>query len=447
MNKEAFIQAVRDAGIVGEGGAGFPAHVKYAAQADTVIANGCECEPLLHSDHHVMAHHSASLFRALRTLADSVGATRTVLGLKKKHTDIIPALQQEAASYNIEIFLLDDFYPAGDEQILVREVTGRSVPPLGIPLQVGVVVANVATLVHVDEALQGKPITMKTITVTGAVRNPSVLTAPIGTSLAACLEACGGALPAQPAYIIGGPMMGRVVDSEEAFAKEVITKTSGGLIVLPQGSPLHRNATQGEGFMRRRAASACIQCRMCSDLCPRNLIGHPFETHKVMQAFAAGMELQSDKATQAMMCCECGVCEHFACPMGMSPRRINQVVKGHLRGAQKNYEGTKEVREYATAWRTYRKVPSKRLAARLGILDYLPMQTPYMGTLTPREVCIPVRQHIGAPSVPCVQVGNMVHVGTLIADIPEKALGARIHSSMNGVVTEVTADFIKIEAK
>ncbi len=447
MNKEAFIQAVRDAGIVGEGGAGFPAHVKYAASADTVIANGCECEPLLHSDHHMMAHFSTSLFRALRALSEAVGASRTVLGMKKKHTDIIPALQKEAVSFGIEVFLLDDFYPAGDEQILVREVTGRSVPPLGIPLHVGVVVANVATLVHVDEAMQGKAITMKTITVTGAVRNPSVLTAPIGTPLSACLDACGGAVPAQPAYVIGGPMMGRVIDTEEAFAREVITKTSGGLILVPQGSPLHKNATQNENFMRRRAASACIQCRMCSDLCPRNLIGHPFETHKVMQAFAAGMEVHSDKATQAMMCCECGVCEHFACPMGMSPRRINQVVKGHLRGAQKSYEGTKDVREEATTWRNYRKVPSKRLAARLGILEYLPLHTPYVGALTPREVCIPLRQHIGAPSVPCVQVGQLVSAGSLIADIPEKALGAKIHASIHGTVKDISSDFIRIVAE
>ncbi len=447
MNKEAFIEAVRQAGIVGEGGAGFPAHVKYAASADTVIANGCECEPLLHSDHHVMAHHSAGMFRALRALADAVGANRAVLGMKKKHTDIIPALTAEAATYGIEVFLLDDFYPAGDEQILVREVTGRSVPPLGIPLHVGVVVANVATLMHVDEAMQGKPIIMKTITVTGAVQKPSVLTAPIGTSLADCLATCGGSLVADPAYIIGGPMMGRVIDSPEAFAKEVLTKTSGGLIILPKGSPLHKNATQNESFMRKRAASACIQCRMCSDLCPRNLIGHPFETHKVMQAFAAGMELHSENATQAMMCCECGVCEQFACPMGMSPRRINQVVKGHLRGAQKNYEGSREVREYATTWRNYRKVPSKRLAARIGILDYLPMPTPFLGTFAPQEVRIPVRQHIGAPSVPCVQVGTKVQAGTLIADIPEKALGAKIHASMTGTVKEVTTDFIRIVAE
>ncbi len=437
MNKEALIQAVLNGGIVGEGGAGFPAHVKYNAEADTVIANGCECEPLLHSDHHIMAHHTQSMLRGLRALGDAVGAKRTVLGLKKKHTDIIPMLQEAAKSYNIEVFLLDDFYPAGDEQILVREVTGRSVPPLGIPLHVGTVVANVATLMHVDEAMQGKPITEKTITVTGEVRNPSVLNAPLGTPIVSLLEACGGILPAKPVFVMGGPMMGPVVVGMENLKKHVVTKTTGGIIVLPEGHHLHKNATLDKDFMRRRAASACIQCRMCSDLCPRNLIGHPFETHQVMQSFGSGTELVSEKAKQAMICCECGACEQFACPMGMSPRRINQAVKASLRGAKINYEGSREIRESNITMREYRKIPSKRLAARLGILQYLYLETPYLGKLNPKEVRIPLHQHIGAPSVACVGVGAKVRCGDLIGDIPEKALGAKIHASVSGTVTAV----------
>ncbi len=437
MNKETLIQAVLHGGIVGEGGAGFPAHVKYNADADTVIANGCECEPLLHSDHHIMAHHTDAMLRGLRALGDAVGAKRTVLGLKKKHTDIIPMLKEAAKSYNIEVFLLDDFYPAGDEQILVREVTGRSVPPLGIPLHVGVVVANVATLMHVQAAIEGRPITEKTITVTGEVRNPSVLNAPIGTPITSLLEACGGVIPQRPVFVMGGPMMGPVVVGMENLAKHVVTKTTGGIIVLPEGHHLHKNATLNKGFMRKRAAAACIQCRMCSDLCPRNLIGHPFETHQVMQSFASGTELVSEKAAQAMICCECGACEQFACPMGMSPRRINQAVKASMRAEKKNYEGSRDIRESNITMREYRKIPSKRLAARLGILQYLYLETPYIGMLKPSEVRIPLHQHIGAPSVACVNVGAKVLCGDLIGDIPEKALGAKIHASVSGTVKAV----------
>jgi len=449
MDTTAFIEAVRAAGIVGEGGAGFPAHVKYAAQADTVIANGCECEPLLHTDHHILSHHAVAVARALRLLGDTVGAKRTVLALKAKHEDLIPSLRQTGEAYGIEIFLLDDFYPAGDEQILVREVTGRSVPPLGIPLHVGAIVANVGTLADVDGAagLSSAPraVSHKFLTVTGEVCAPCVMRAPLGTALAECLAAAGGALPKNPVFIIGGPMMGRVVEGYEQLAREVVTKTTGGLIVLPWGHHLHRNFTLTTDHMRRRAASACIQCRACSDLCPRRLIGHPFETHMIMRAFAAGREC-SEPAASAAICCECGACEHYACPMGMSPRRVNQAVKAALRKESLVYEGTKELQQENSRWREFRRIPVGRLASRLGIAPYMKLKTPYAGDILPHSVRVPLRQHIGAAAVPLVATGDAVHAGDCIGEIPEGALGARVHASITGVVTAVDAHCVTIDA-
>ncbi len=438
---KAFVEAVRDAGIVGEGGAGFPSHVKYAAGAETVIANGCECEPLLHTDHHILADFGEHVARGLAALAASCGATRRVLALKKKHTDIIPRLREQMAVISGEVFLLDDFYPAGDEQVLVREVTGKSVPPLGIPLQVGVIVTNVGTLADVDAALGGagcapRPLTAKFLTVTGDVGRPGIVRAPLGTPLAECLEMCGGVIPTEPVFILGGPMMGRVVEGREALAREYVTKTSGGLITLPAGHPLHSNARRPVAVLRRRAASACIQCRACSDLCPRRLLGHHFETHRVMRAFAAGAEA-GESAHIAAMCCECGACEHYACPMGMSPRRINQAVKAAMRGVGATYQGSRELCEGQTLSRAYRKIPTRRLAARLGLAGRLDTPTPYLGDVTPRVVTLPLRQHIGVPSVPVVAPGDSVTVGQCIAEIPENALGARVHASISGTVVSI----------
>ena len=129
MDKQAFIAAVKAAGIVGEGGAGFPAHVKYAADADTVIANGCECEPLLHTDQHHMLHHANEIVRAFSELMQATGAKRGVIALKKKYKEATKILTDAIGNRPIELALLPNFYPAGDEQTLVREVTGRSVPP------------------------------------------------------------------------------------------------------------------------------------------------------------------------------------------------------------------------------------------------------------------------------------------------------------------------------
>lgn len=446
MDKTTFLEAVKAAGIVGEGGAGFPAHVKYAAQVDTVIVNACECEPLLHTDQHLILGHAAELVEALLLLKEVTGASRAVIGLKRKYTKSIELLTAVIGTRPVELALLDNFYPAGDEQTLVREVTGRSVPPLGLPLHVGCVVANVGTLISTARALgmagPAQPCIRKVLTITGEVKNPGIIEVPLGTALLDCLAAAGGPSVPDPIFILGGPMMGRVVENIDDMAKESVTKTSGGLIVLPRGHYLHVNATQSVERMRRRAAAACIQCRCCSEQCPRHLIGHPFETHKVMRAFGAGMELTAEQAKQAILCCDCGVCEHYACPMALSPRRINQSVKAALREAKLAYDGPREIIEERTRWRSARKVPVPRLAARLNIAKYMELPMSELGTLEPRTVRIPLRQHIGAPAVLVVKSGDRVQPGDLLGDIPvgqdgKEALCARVHASIGGVVLSV----------
>lgn len=442
MDKTTFLQAVKAAGIVGEGGAGFPAHVKYAAEVDTVIANGCECEPLLHTDQHLILGHAAELVDAFLALKEATGAGRAVIALKRKYKQSIAVLTEVIGSRPVELALLDNFYPAGDEQTLVREVTGRSVPPLGLPLHVGCVVANVGTLISTARALglrgEPAPCIRKVMTITGEVKNPGMLEVPMGTALLDCLAAAGGPTVADPVFILGGPMMGRMVESLDDLAKESVTKTSGGLIVLPRGHYLHLNATLSVERMRNRAAAACIQCRCCSEQCPRHLIGHPFETHKVMRAFGSGCEL-GEQGQQAMLCCDCGVCEHYACPMGLSPRRINQAVKAALREQKIAYSGPRGIIEARTRWREMRKVPVPRLAARLNIARYMELPMAELGSLAPRTVRIPLRQHIGAPAALVVKSGDRVQAGDLIGEIPvgadgKEALSARVHASINGVV-------------
>ena len=436
MDKQAFIAAVKAAGIVGEGGAGFPAHVKYAADADTVIANGCECEPLLHTDQHHMLHHANEIVRAFSELMQATGAKRGVIALKKKYKEATKILTDAIGNRPIELALLPNFYPAGDEQTLVREVTGRSVPPLGLPLMVGAVVANVGTLVSVAHALDGKPVTHKFLTVTGEVKKPGIVCVPIGTPLSACLEAAGGPTVSDPVFVLGGPMMGRMVDNADAFAKEVVTKTSGGLIILPRGHYLHRNATTPLNFMRRRAASACIQCRSCSELCPRHLLGHPFETHRVMRAFGSNAELTAEAGRLALLCCDCGVCEMFACPMGLSPRKVNGYIKGELR--KRGIQVPRNMEPHAREFVDERKTPTDRLVARLGLSAYYGLHAHTCIPLEPETVFIPFQQHIGKPAVPVKAVGDPVSKGELLAQAAPDGLSANIHASIDGVVTEIT---------
>lgn len=436
MDKQSLIQSIRDAGVVGEGGAGFPTHVKYDAKVETVIANGCECEPLLYTDQHVMAHHAVEIVCALKAVMAAMGAVRGIVAIKRKYTEISAQFAGAIAGTGIELAELDNFYPAGDEHILVHELLGRTIPPLGLPLDVGAVVSNVGTLYSVSRAMDGHPMTRRVVTVTGEVARPSLLEVPIGTPAAALVAQCGGATVPDPVYVVGGPMMGRFVGDPEEMGRTLVTKTGGGLIVLPRGHYLHQMATLSVHDMQKQAAAACIQCRYCTDLCPRHNIGHGFETHRVMRTFGGGVDTAMG-ALQASMCSECGVCEMFACPMRLSPRRINAMFKAKFKEEGLQYGGSRAVVETQSVLNSFRKVPMSRLAIKLDLLAYMDLHPEFAGDVRPDAVRIPLRQHIGAPALACVRVGDTVRAGDCIGEIPEGALGARVHASIAGVVTEV----------
>ena len=435
MDRQLFIDLVRKAGVVGEGGAGFPAHVKYDARVETVIANGCECEPLLYSDQHIMRSHAAEIVQALQAVMQAAGAVRGVLAFKRKYAQVDEAFQAAAQGSGLELARLDNFYPAGDEHILVHEITGRTIPPLGLPKEVGALVANVGSLLSVSRAMRGEPVTRKVVTVTGEIARPAVIRVPIGASLEFCLEKCGGATVPDPVYMLGGPMMGTILDDPKSAAECVIGKTSGGIIVLPRGHHLHETATLSLDAMQKRAAAACIQCRYCTDLCPRYLVGHNFETHRVMRAFAGGADTAMD-ALQAMLCSECGVCELFSCPMRLSPRRINAALKRKFQASNVAYEGPREVRMEQSALRSFRKLPVDRLAIKLGIMRYMELHPEFAGDFEPPAVRIPLSQHIGAPAQALVKTGDKVAAGDCIGEIPQGVLGARVHASISGIVTQ-----------
>jgi Na+-translocating ferredoxin:NAD+ oxidoreductase RnfC subunit len=436
MDKATLLQRIREAGVVGEGGAGFPAHVKYDAQVETVIANGCECEPLLYTDQHIMLRHAGEIAAALQAVMAAMGAGRGIVAIKRKYTAVASRMEEVLAGTGIELAQLDNFYPAGDEHVLVHELLGRAIPPLGLPKDVGAVVSNVGTLHSVSRAMNGHPVTHRVVTVTGEVARPRVLTVPVGTAAAECIDACGGPVVPDPVYVLGGPMMGRFVGDPEEMRRTVITKTGGGLIVLPRGHYLHRMATLTVHEMQKQAGAACIQCRYCTDLCPRHNIGHGFETHRVMRAFGGGVDTAMG-VLQASMCSECGVCELFACPMRLSPRRINAMFKDKFKQEGLKYEGPREIVDSQSILNSFRKVPTARLAIKLDLLTYMEIHPEEGGELTPGSVRIPLHQHTGAPAVARVRPGDAVKAGDLIGEIPEGALGARVHASLSGTVTDV----------
>lgn len=449
------IEALRTAGVVGCGGAGFPTYAKFSGGApDHLIVNAAECEPLLRTDRYVMRHHAAEVVSATREIADAVDADRTTIALKEGYREEIAALERaiEETGAHIELHRMRSFYPAGDEQTMVFEVTGRVVPPGGIPLDVSCVVSNVATMLAAREALDGRPFTRRHLTVSGAVKRPVIVDAPIGTPLAACLAAANGAEPADYCVLIGGPMMGRIVSKEE-FENLYTTKTTSGVVVLPRAAGSNRlEAVQRmtDGQMATRARAACIRCSMCTDLCPRYLLGHPLEPHRVMRALALSgsldaLNLDDPLTRSAALCCECGICELVACPMELQPRRINAELKKRLAQNGIRYEKDAGQRE-PNRLRDARKVPTGRAAARAGVWRYNGIEIDELVALSPGRVVVALAQHIGAPCAPLVKTGERVAFGQIIAASPADKLGSVLHASIAGEV-EVMEKAIAITAE
>lgn len=440
--QEHIVEIIREAGVVGAGGAGLPTHVKANASVDTVLVNGASCEPLLMSDPYLLEHEIDGVVRGLEALLDCTGAERGIICLKSKHAGAVAAVRdavERDAKKRLEIFELRDFYPAGDEHVLVHEVLGRTVPERGIPLQVGAVVSNVESLLNIGSALDGTPVTDRYVTVTGEVAKDMVVKVPVGTKVADVLEYAGGSLLSEFKVVDGGPMMGRVLPDLE----QSVTKTTSGLIVLPPDHNVVARKIMNPEQVRRITNTICCQCSQCTDLCPRNLLGHTLHPHKLMRIHESQV-LESEVAKEALLCSECGLCEKFACPMMVSPREVNAQIKKQLMAAGIAWESTGESPE-PHRFRGTRYVPTKRLMQRLNLTKY-DTHPGYAGEYVPSSVTIPLRQHIGAPAVATVSAGDVVSRGTLIGEIPEGAMGARVHASICGKVESVADGKVTIKA-
>jgi Na+-translocating ferredoxin:NAD+ oxidoreductase RnfC subunit len=442
MTGAAALELVARSGAVGAGGAGFPTHAKLGARVEVLIANGAECEPMLYTNQELMRTEAATVVAGLLAAAEIVGAVRTVLAVKAKYTEPIAALNaalKAAGAAAVELFLLPDFYPAGDEQALVAEVTGRIVPEAGLPLDVGVVVINVETLANVAVALQGQPVTHKLVTVTGAVKRPVTLRVPVGAPMSALIAAAGGPTVSDWGIVEGGPLMGRV----ELDPERPVTKTTGGLIVLPLGHPRISRPRMDVAVEYRRAKTACIRCCRCTELCPRYLQGHDLRPHQVMQSLAL-FPLSDPLYNQAWLCCECGICETFSCPMGLSPRLVLGNLKRQFGAQGRRYPRQPKEYRRRTDYQI-RRVTGKRLLRRLGLDGYNRPAPLVEEPLTVPAVSLLLRQHVGVPAVPVVAEGDRVKVGQTVAEPPAGKLGAAVHASVDGVVTRVTAELIRIE--
>ena len=290
---EEIVQRVKDAGIVGLGGAGFPTAVKMQPRTpvDTFIINGSECEPYLTCDHRVMLEKTDEVARGARYIAKSLGVSNIIIGIETNKPDCIAAFEKFD---DIKVVALRKMYPMGGEKQLIYSATGRKVGLGKLPADVGVVVNNVATCLAVCEAIElGKPLIEAILTVSGqSVQRTANVKVPVGTPLSYIVEKCGGEKDAPKKVVLGGPMTGVAIKSYDLYVK----KTTSGILLLSEKEAAAEEPTP------------CLNCGLCADHCPMHLM--PMNT-----AFysAAGDIDKAAKMGGAMYCIECGVCE-YVCP-------------------------------------------------------------------------------------------------------------------------------------
>ena len=309
------VEAIRQAGVVGLGGAAFPTHVKLAPPKDqtidTVVINGCECEPYLTTDHRTMVEYPERVHLGLRIMMRCLGVARAVIGIERNKPDAIEAIRAAApADLDVTVQALEVKYPQGAEKMLIESLLGREVPSGKLPLHAGVVVQNVASAATIAEVFDtGLPLLERIVTVTGhGIRRPSNLIVPVGMKLGDLVEACGGFAEDAREVIFGGPMMG----AAQAHLDTPLVKGTTGVVVLTAAET------------KPTASYPCIRCGHCLDACP------VFLNPQLLGQLALKERWEAMEASHLADCMLCGCCG-YTCPSNIPLPQLFALAKAALR--------------------------------------------------------------------------------------------------------------------
>lgn len=320
-----FIKAVRSCGLVGLGGASFPTHIKFnpknADECHDLIVNAAECEPFITSDHRLMLEDTDLILDGALEIMKWLNLDKGHIGVESNKPDAIEKLKQEIAARGVQdkisVHVLRSTYPQGAERVMIYEILGKTMNAGELPAQHGVILSNVTTIAFLGQYIKtGKPLTSKRVTVDGsAITEPKNIVVPIGASVADVIEACGGYKAEPKKILMGGPMMGRTIYSDE----QPIVKNNNAIL-----------AFAFEGDAKRfdiKEETACIKCGRCHSACPFELL--PVAIAEAYDAKDASKLSQ----LQVMQCMQCGSCSYI-CPARRPLAFINQMAKGVVKEAQ-----------------------------------------------------------------------------------------------------------------
>ena len=313
LSREELLAIIKEAGIVGLGGATFPTHVKFQPPPDkpidSIIINGCECEPFITSDHRLMVEHGKMILKGLKIMMKVIGCDRAYFAIEDNKPDAVENIQGLLASADLPgtatVELLKGIYPLGAEKTLLKRILGREVPVAGLPMEVGVVVQNVSTLKAIHDAVyEGKPLVERVVTISGLVKVPKNVVARFGTPARVLIDFCGGASPEADEMIFGGPMMGI---SQTSFDT---TTQKGTNSILVKKSDI-------------RPEGNCIRCGACVEACPMRLVPTMYVAYVKNQMYDELKDYWIEN------CVECGSCA-YGCPANIPIVQYIKVGKAEL---------------------------------------------------------------------------------------------------------------------
>lgn len=420
---------MRNFGIVGAGGAGFPSYAKLADGADLLLINGAECEPLLATDYILLRDELDLVLQGISEIVAKTSISKAYIAVKAHNAERLGWSDGDKLSDNVYARALPDVYPLGDEISLIYEATGRLIKPGKLPITEGIIVYNVETMYNLGRGIRfNEPVTAKWLTIGGDIKNPTVIRVPLGAKISDIFERLDIEVKEGYTVLDGGPSMGKIINPKTY----TVNKTTKGILILPDNSQAILSKKTNGDLAIKRAETACCQCTRCTDMCPRNLLGYPLEPHKMVRTAMGAVEAMPEMVISATLCCGCGVCESLACNQGISPRAV---IDNYKKLLAKNKLRFDKSGEYSVApEREYRMLPYKKWMSALGVSGF-DKDTDFGGEMKDfSRVELTLSRHIGIPSIPSVKDGDIVSEGDLIASAQD-GLSLPQHASISGRVT------------
>lgn len=414
----------------------------------TVIVSALKDNPLSFAEEYLLQREWHKIIEGLKLLIANHQAEKGIIAVSKSDRPVIADLKRSIDDCdNIELFFIDNFYPAADQAILIYEVTGQPFSGATPAALSDSLVYDLRTVINIYEAVtEETPVTRRLLTCTGEVAIPSLVLGHIGVSFREVIELCGGAIIDEYVILSGAPARGTIITDIDT----PVTGSTTTITVLPADHELVKERSQTLGAQIKKIKSVCNQCSFCTELCPVYLLGGKLYPHLIMRQIAYGLSEPEEVILGARLCSECGICEVFACPHKLSPRAVNKEIKERLKqeaeaesllsgqiDGQISDDHTNDLisgQLQPRSSRDYRKVDFKRLADLFSVDQYA--EPPKMELLetSPGQVELLFKEISASGVLARVKTGDEIARGSLVAET-KMSTGAGLHASISGKVT------------